>query len=224
VVSSDGYGFDGFGVVALDFYEDLEDDNTKAFWTAHKQVYDREVRAPMLALLERLAPEFGTGKAYRPYRDVRFAADKTPYKTHQGGFVARGDITGFYVEVNAAGVRVAAGCYQMSGPTLNRYRDGVDDDRLGTELQAVVDGLRAAGYEIGGDRMRTRPRGVAADHPRLELMRHRGLTAGVSYGSPPWVHTAELADRVAADWRSMAPLVDWMADHVSGTDSESLPA
>ena len=100
-------GFDGFGVAALDFYEDLEDDNSKAFWTAHKQVYDDQVRAPMLALLELLEPEFGTGKAFRPYRDVRFSKDKTPYKTHQGAFVARGDATGFYVEVNAAGVRVA---------------------------------------------------------------------------------------------------------------------
>ena len=211
--------FDGFSTAALDFYEDLEDDNSKAFWSANKQVYDKEVRAPMLALLERLAPEFGAGKAFRPYRDVRFAADKTPYKTHQGGYVAHGDTTGYYVEVNAAGVRVGAGCYHLEGPTLQRYRDAVDDDRLGAELEDVVRRLRAAGYEIGGDRLRTRPRGVAADHPRLELMRHRGLFAGRSYGSEPWLHTAGLSDRVAADWRAMSPLVDWMADHVTGTVS-----
>ena len=216
-------GFNGFGVAALDFYEDLEDNNSKAFWAAHKQVYDDEVRAPMLALLELLAPEFGVGKAFRPYRDVRFARDKTPYKTHQGGFVARGDATGFYVEVNAAGVRVGAGCYRLSGDTLHRYREAVDDDRLGGELEAVVGRIRDQGYELGGEQMRTRPRGVAADHPRIELMRNRGLSAGRSYGSEPWVHSAQLADRVADDWRAMAPLVDWMADHVSAAPDAGAP-
>ena len=208
--------FEGFSTTALDFYEDLEDDNSKTFWAAHKQVYEEAVRAPMLALLDLLAPEFGTGKAFRPYRDVRFARDKTPYKTHQGGFVARGDGTGFYVEVNAAGVRVGAGSYHLAGAALQRYRDALDDDRLGAELTAVVARLAEAGYDIGGDRMRTRPRGVAADHPRLDLMRHRGLTAGRVYDSGPQVHSGALADRVADDWRAMAPLVDWMADHVCG--------
>ena len=69
---------------------------------------------------------------------------------------------------------------------------------------------------IGGDRLSTRPLGVAADHPRLDLMRHRGLSAGRAYGSTPQVHTAALADRVAADWRAMSPLVDWMTDHACG--------
>jgi len=207
-------GFEGFDTAALDFYEDLEDDNSKSFWVAHKHIYERTVRDPMLALLELLQPEFGPGKVFRPYRDVRFAKDKTPYKTHQGAFVPRGESTGFYVEVNAAGIRVAGGCYHLGGRALHRYREAVDDDRLGGELQAVIAALEKRGYEIGGDRLRTRPRGVAADHPRLELMRSRGLSAGRSYGSEPWVHTDELADRVASDWRTMAPLVDWMTDHL----------
>ncbi len=207
-------GFDGFPVAALDFYEDLEDDCTRSFWTAHKQVYDEAVRAPMVALLAQLEAEFGPGKVFRPYRDVRFAKDKTPYKTHQGGFVQRGDHTGFYVEVNAAGVRVSAGCYRLEGAGLQHYRDAVDDRRLGAGLQRVVDRLRTAGFEVGGEQMRTRPRGVAPDHPRLELLRHRGLSATRAYGSAPWVHTAELAERVAADWRAMTPLVDWMAQHL----------
>jgi uncharacterized protein (TIGR02453 family) len=174
----------------------------------------------MLALLEALAPEFGAGKAFRPYRDVRFARDKTPYKTHQGGFVPRCDGTGFYVEVNAAGVRVGAGSYHLEGPALHRYREAVDDDRLGGELAGVVARLEAAGFQIGGDTLTTRPRGVAADHPRLDLMRHRGLTAGQAYGSAPQVHTAALADRVAADWRAMVPLVDWLTDHACGPGPE----
>ncbi len=69
--------FNGIPVAALDFYEDLETDNSKAFWTAHKQVYDEMVKAPLEALSAALAPEFGTPKFFRPYRDIRFAKVKS---------------------------------------------------------------------------------------------------------------------------------------------------
>jgi len=91
--------FSGFPVEALDFYDDLEADNTKSFWAAHKHVWQRAVRDPMVALTEALEPEFGAAKVFRPYRDVRFAKDKTPYKDHQGAFVAVAPATGWYVEL-----------------------------------------------------------------------------------------------------------------------------
>src|SRR5437868_7341896 len=65
--------FTGFPEAALDFYDDLEMDNTKSFWEAHRTVYDEAVAAPMKALVDALEPEFGTAKVFRPYRDVRFA-------------------------------------------------------------------------------------------------------------------------------------------------------
>lgn len=210
--------FTGFPVAGLDFYEDLEDDNSKRFWTAHKPLYEELVRAPMLALLAALAPEFGPGKAFRPYRDLRYSADKTPYKTHQGGFVNRGQSTGLYVQVDASGVLTGGGCYDLSGARLHRYREAVDDDRTGGELAAVVDALTAAGYDIAGDRLATRPRGTPPDHPRLELLRHRGLYAARSHGAPPYVHEPTLAEHVAADWRAYAPLLDWMDRHVPDPD------
>ena len=79
--------FEGFPEQALEFYEGLEADNSKTYWTAHRGEYETHVRTPMVGLLEELAPEFGTAKLFRPYRDVRFSSDKTPYKTHQGAVV-----------------------------------------------------------------------------------------------------------------------------------------
>ncbi|MGZ5371976.1 DUF2461 family protein, partial [Aeromicrobium sp.] len=70
--------FTGFPEAALDFYDDLEVDNTKAFWEAHKSTYANAVAAPMKALTAALEDEFGAAKVFRPYRDVRFAKDKTP--------------------------------------------------------------------------------------------------------------------------------------------------
>ena len=208
---ADSGEFTGFPVAALDFYDDLEFDNTKSFWTRHKGVYDEAVKAPMAALCAALAPEFGDAKIFRPYRDVRFAKDKTPYKTHQGAYVAVADSTGWYVEVSAGGVRTGAGFYAASGPRLAAFRDAIADDRTGPQLVKILNKLEKAGFEVRGDRLKTTPRGYDAEHPRIELLRHRTLNVGRSLGFEPVVHTARLLDLVRADWRAMRPLVEWVA-------------
>ena len=75
--------FTGFPEAALDFYDDLEADNTRSFWTAHADVYATCVRTPMKELADALAEDFGDAKLFRPHRDVRFSKDKSPYKTYQ---------------------------------------------------------------------------------------------------------------------------------------------
>ncbi len=162
----------------------------------------------MVALLDELEPEFGSGKVFRPYRDVRFSKDKT----HQGGFVEACPGVGFYVQIDASGLFVAGGYYSHTPEQLVRYRAAVDDDdRRGRALQRVVRTLGKAGYDIGGDRLRTRPRGADPAHPRLDLLRHRTLTAGAHLGCPDWLDSDEAADRVRDGWRAMRPLVDWFA-------------
>jgi uncharacterized protein (TIGR02453 family) len=204
-------GFTGIPVAALDFYDDLEVDNTRSFWEKHKAVYDESVKAPMVALTAALAPEFGDAKIFRPYRDVRFAKDKTPYKTHQGAFVPAGPATGWYVEVSARGVRTGAGFYEASSPRLAAIRAAIDDERRGGELERLLRSLEAEGWDLGGDRLKTTPRGYSADHPRIELLRHRSMTVGRSHGFEPVVHTPELLDVVQDDWRALRPFVEWVA-------------
>ena len=204
----------GFTVAAADFYEDLENDNTRSFWTAHKDEYERLVRQPMLALTAALADEFGAAKVFRPYRDVRFSGDKTPYKTHQGAFVATSPATGYYVQIDASGLRVGAGWYDATAERKHRFRSAVDDARKGGELERLLGRLGAAGFELGGDRVKTRPRGWPADHERIELLRHNTLTLMRWYGTPEWMATPGLSARVADDWRALSPLLDWHARHV----------
>jgi len=205
--------FDGFPEAALDFYDDLELDNTRTFWAAHKDTYDTAVRAPMTALAAELAEEFGAAKVFRPYRDVRFAKDKTPYKTHQGAFVAAAPSCGWYVQVSAPGVRVGAGFYDAERDRLAALREAMAEERTGTALQQILDGLRARGWEVGGDRLKTSPRGYDADPPRIELLRHKSLFVGRDYGFEPVIHSRELLDRVRADWRTARPLVEWLRTH-----------
>lgn len=206
--------FDGFPVTALDFYDDLELDNTKSFWAAHKHVYDAAVRAPMEALTAALADEFGQAKIFRPYRDVRFRKDKTPYKTHQGAVVHAGPGLGWYVQVSAPGVRVGAGLYHADPPDLARIRAAIDAEHSGRELERLLARLERRGFERSGEQLKTSPRGWPADHPRIALLRHKSLALGRSYGFEPVIHTAELLDLVRADWRRLRPLVDWFAERV----------
>jgi uncharacterized protein (TIGR02453 family) len=206
--------FSGFTEHALDFYDDLEMDNTRSFWEAHKHVYDEHVRAPMTALATALAQEFGAAKVFRPDRDVRFAKDKTPYKTHQGAFVALGPATGWYVEISARGVRTAAGFYHAESADLARIRTAIDNDASGRQLERILATIEKAGYERGGDRLKTSPRGWPADHPRIDLLRHRSLTMSRDYGFDELIHSPELLDAVRRDWRAARPLVEWVADRV----------
>lgn len=206
--------FTGFPVAALDFYDDLEVDNTKSFWEAHKHVYAESVKAPMTALCKELEAEFGAAKIFRPYRDVRFAKDRTPYKTHQGAYVGVGPATGWYVEISPQGLRTGAGFYEASGTRLAAYREAVAHERFGPDLEALVAGLEGQGFEVGGDTLKTHPRGFDSDHPRIELLRHKSLTLGKQHGFGPEIHTATALDLVREDWRALRPLVEWAQRHV----------
>jgi uncharacterized protein (TIGR02453 family) len=202
--------FTGFPVAALDFYDDLEVDNSRSFWEAHRSVYEDAVKAPMAALCEALEPEFGSAKIFRPHRDVRFAKDKTPYKTHQGAFVAAGRSMGWYVELSPRGVRVGGGCYEASGERLAAIRDAVADDRTGPQLKRLLTGLETSGFEIGGEQLKTAPRGYDKDHVRIDLLRRKQIIAGKPYGFEKLIHSPELLDRVREDWRALNPLVTWL--------------
>jgi uncharacterized protein (TIGR02453 family) len=203
--------FTGFTEAALDFYDDLEIDNTKSFWESHKDVYLASVKAPMTALTTALEPEFGAAKVFRPFRDVRFAKDKTPYKTNQGAFVGVGPACGWYVEIAARGVRTGAGFYDASATDLARIRASIVNELTGEQLRKIVAKLKRAGFTVGGDRLKTSPRGFDADHPRIDLLRHRSLTVAKDYGFEPIIHTPELVDAVRADWKAARPLVDWVS-------------
>ena len=206
--------FTGFPVSALDFYDDLEMDNTKSFWEAHKAVWAESVKAPMVALTNALEPEFGKPKVFRPFRDVRFAKDKTPYKTNQGAFVGVGPACGWYVEIRAAGVRTGAGFYDASGADLARIRTSIDVEATGKQLQQILAKLEKDGFTVGGTKLKTTPRGYDADHPRIDLLRHKSLTVGKEYGFAPVIHTPELLDAVRADWQAARPLVEWIGERL----------
>ena len=211
--------FTGFPDEGLVFYEGLEADNSRTYWQEHRDRYESAVRAPLLALVEELTAEFGTPKVFRPYRDVRFSKDKTPYKTHQGAVLHR-DGTGVgavYVQVSADGLWVSGGCWRLQPDQVDRYRRAVADDVQGPRLAAEVDRLESAGWTIGGDRLVRAPRGHPADHPRIDLLRHKSLYAGRGWEPAEWLHRREALDRVRDSWRQVTDLNWWLSDNVGAT-------
>jgi uncharacterized protein (TIGR02453 family) len=204
--------FRGWPAEALEFYEGLEADNSKTYWTAHKAVYDEKVHAPMVALLAELEPEFGAAKLFRPYRDVRFSADKSPYKTSIAASLERGG----YLQLTASGLSAGSGMYQLAPDQLARYRQAVADDGTGTALTALVATVEGKGIEVTGghDNLKTTPKGYPKDHPRAELLRYKGLIAWRSWPVAAWLGTAAAKRRIVDFLHAAQPLRDWLATNV----------
>ena len=214
--------FDGFPDEGLVFYEGLEADNSKAYWTQHKSSYDSHVRAPLQAMLDELAAEFGTAKVFRPYRDVRFSHDKTPYKTHQGAVITpegRG-CGSLYVQISADGLRVSGGCWRLESDQVGRYRRAVADPVQGPRLEQEVARLAAADFAIEGERLTRVPAGYSADDERVDLLRHKSLHASRTWEPAEWLHTRRALDEVRMAWREMRTLNAWLAANVGATTKE----
>ncbi|MEO6204532.1 MAG: DUF2461 domain-containing protein [Mycobacteriales bacterium] len=205
--------FTGFPVAGLDFYEDLENDNSKAFWTEHKHVYDASVRAPLEALATSLAGQFGPAKLFRPYRDVRFSKDKTPYKTHQGAWFTE---SSRYVQISAAGLFVAAGYWEATPARVDRLRRAVADDMTGAQVEALLAAL-PKGFVVGGDTLVRVPPAYPKDHPRADLLRHKSLTVSREIGSPAWLSTPRAKAEIAKLLTAFGPVVSWLDANV-GSD------
>jgi uncharacterized protein (TIGR02453 family) len=209
--------FRGWPAEAVEFYEGLEVDNSKTYWTEHKAVYETAVHAPMATLLADLADEFGDGRIFRPYRDVRFSADKTPYKTAIAATIGPG-----YVHLSADGLMAAAGMYHLAPDQLDRYRQSVSDEGSGPKLEGLIEALRKAKVEVHGtDPLKTVPKGYPKDHPRADLLRPKGLIAMREWPVARWLGTAAAKSRIVDVLRAARPLCGWLDEHVGPSTLEA---
>jgi uncharacterized protein (TIGR02453 family) len=211
--------FTGFGEHAVEFFDGLAVDNSKPYWETNKDIYLADVRTPMEELVTALEPEFGgefgSAKVFRPYRDVRFAKDKTPYKTECGGVIEPGRGAGaYYVEISSLGLRAGGGCFHLASDQIARFRKAVAEQIPGTVLEKIIAKLRKQGWEIKGDQMKTRPRDYPADHPRIELLRYRSVYAVKVWDPDDTLHEKACLDRVRKAWRELRSFNEWAVDHV----------
>jgi len=220
--------FEGFADRDGTFFQALACNQRREWFEAYRSTYEDGWLTPMKALLaevrERVEPLFrhealSPLKVFRIHRDVRFSKDKSPYKTHIGGYVAvEGGGQGpsapaaFYVHIGASELFVAAGQYMMDAAQLAQFRAAVVDDRRGRALASLLGKLTRAGYEVGSHGALQRvPRGFDPDHPRADLLKRKGLI--VSFPAPP---RRLLVSHAFVDWlvtqtKPTVPLVEWLA-------------
>jgi uncharacterized protein (TIGR02453 family) len=211
--------FDGFGAGAVAWFQGLERDNSRAYFTATRVTFDAEVRGPFERLLGDLSEQFGGEvHVFRQHRDVRFSPDKSPYKTRTYGLLhAPGQGNALYAEISARGLYAAAGYWRMAPDQLARYRDAVVAEEPGEALADAMSTVRRAGLELAPPALKTAPRGMPRDHPRVALLRYKDVIAGRRLAPGPALATREALDHVAATWRAARPLTAWLDEHVGAS-------
>ena len=193
------------------FFLGLRANNNKAWFDAHRRQYEDDVKAPMLALLADLEAEFGPPRRVsRPNRDIRFSADKSPYKLN----IYADCEGGGYVALDAEGLVAAGGRYMVDDAQLKRFREAVAAEQSGGALTGIVAGLRKKGYDVEGQELKRVPPPYPQDHPRAQLLRHKRLIYWKRWPAEPWIATPKARDRVAQVWRDGADLEAWMRKHM----------
>ena len=209
-----GMTFRGFPVDGMNFYDELAADNSKAFWQANKDRYGDSVKGPMLELTAALE-EFGPFRLFRPHNDLRFSKNRPPYKVQQGAYGESEGGTGYYVQISAAGLTADVGYFAMAKDQLARFRAAIDGESTGTELVKLVADVERKGYSVTAiSELKSAPRGYPRDHPRIELLRKKGLVIERAFGAPKWIHTAGAAKRVQDAWTGAEDLCAWLDSHV----------
>jgi uncharacterized protein (TIGR02453 family) len=213
----------GFTAKATKFFTDLECDNSKDYWTANKSIFENEVSEPMAALVDSLPERFQPFKVFRMNRDIRFSRDKSPYKT-QHGAAHETDGTVYYLHVDAHGLMAACGAYIMAPDQLERYREAVAADATGRALQGILSDLSQRGIEVGHgmtEPLKTAPRGYPKDHPRVDLLRQKALSAHRRLSGASLRDGAALREFVVDTFDACGPLNDWIRSNIGSSRTGS---
>ena len=205
--------FQGFPKEGLKFLKDLKKNNTREWFVANKARYDEHVLAHLKAVVEEGEKAYGSGKNFRIHRDVRFSDDKTPYKTHASAVFERKGIV-HYLHIESDHMFAATGCHQMAKDQLTRFYEAIDDDKSGKQLEKLVGTAEKNGLEVGGSALKTAPRGYPKDHPRIALLRHKGLTTSRRYKAGTWMHGPELAERMIQTFAEGDAINEWLRKYV----------
>lgn len=187
---------------------------------AHKAQYLRDVRGPLESLGAELADEFGTARLFRPYRDVRFSKDKTPYKDHQGMFVERGDGLGWYVQLSADGLMVAGGWYSSSPDQVARYRRAVAQELHADQVAQLTEAVTKSGLTVGG--VAGGDLGRGASRPitlSWSGWRYRNAECRTAAELAAWMGSRRAATTIRDQWRLLDPLLDRLAGTVGAGET-----
>lgn len=201
-----------FGPEAGAFLADLTSDNSREFFTTNRARYDEHVRGPLEALLARAEARWGSGRVMRQNRDLRFSADRSPYRTFATMSAGSGP-GGAFLQLSADDLQVGGGLYGPSRDQVARARAVIDrGGSTAAALQRLFDDLTADGFEFAGPSLRTAPRGHRRDDPHIELLRLQ------HYAAATHLPTTAPLRRIEQAWERVGPLLDWIDRHIGPAD------
>ena len=209
--------FEGFAPEVGTWFLGLEAHNSREYFATGRDFFEKSIRGQMEALLSELSESFGGDvKMFRQNRDVRFSADKSPYKTNTYGVVYGSGIAaqGLYASISARGLVAGSGYHMMARDQLERYRDGVADPTYGPELKTLAAKAEKAGLDLWGESLATAPRGYPKEHERIELLRRKSLSLGASLELGRGISRTEGIRFVSKTWRNAAPVTGWLDQHI----------
>jgi len=202
-------GFDGFPREGTDFFRDLARNNNRDWFQAHRDVYEQACREPLKALVSELDP-LGTPRISRINRDMRFAREGGPYRTHIAAGVLR-----TYINLSAEGLYVGTGMYKPEPVVLQKFRAAIAADKSGRELAKIVNTIRRKGYTVGThETLNSAPRGYTLAHPRIDLLRMKDIHAGRTIDPGSVLASRKALAAVKKVMNDVQPLGDWLAKYV----------
>lgn len=211
--------FPGFPPEAMPFLRDLAANNDRDWFKDHRDVYEAAIRLPgegfvaaIRPWLENLAGTPLNAKVFRLHRDVRFSKDKSPYNAHLHIGFSSDAGPGFYVGLEPERLVLGAGLFETSGPTLDAFRAAIDDPVSGPDLAEVAEALTRSGFRIEGAALKRTPAPYAADHPRAELLRRKGLTAWRETSDTGLITSPALMGFCEDTFQALAPLHAWLLE------------
>jgi uncharacterized protein (TIGR02453 family) len=229
--------FAGFPPETLKFLRQLERNNRRDWFEQHKPAFLEHVRAPFEqfvaaidAALATFAPDAVTlpeRAIYRIYRDTRFTADKSPYKTHIAASFFRSDLGrhvagGYYVEISPRYVGVAGGVYMPTPANLRLIRLHILDHFERFHSIATDKKLLAALGPLQGDRLSRPPRGFPPDHPAIEWIKFKHWYFWKEL--PPSLATSrKLLPEIVLRFRLMKPVIDFFNEPLLAARKNRLP-
>jgi len=224
---ADAIDFSGFPKGCVKFFRDLAAHNTKAWYEGHKEEYERFVKTPAVQFvvavgdrLRAIAPDIHAEPAinksiFKINRDVRFSADKSPYKAYLGIWLWEGqgprmECSGFYLHVEPPRIQLGAGIYMFSKTALDQFRRAVVDAQRGPELTRVAAALEKAGYPLGGSYYKKAPAGYDPQHANARFLLYNGLYATDESPIPQEFYSRKFIDYCVRRYNVMAPLHSWL--------------
>lgn len=218
--------FAGFNEGTLTFLRELAENNDRTWFERNRGRYESELIAPARHFVDALGPGLREmdpalrpdarvgGSIFRMNRDLRFSADKRPYKDELAFRLmpdsAEVPGSGLYMRVRPDLIGFAAGVWAFSPPLLARFRGAVAEDALGPDLHALAAGLKVNGCRFTSDALRRVPKPWAEDHPRGDLLRLKGLIVGLDLPIPREFYSGEFVAWSLAQWERVLPVHQWL--------------